>query len=62
MLPPLTDDDVKRNFEKFDEEMDSIDEVFNRLEAKVNRLKKKRGDKETDHENSSNEGEVVRKK
>ena len=62
MLPPLTDDDVERNFEKFDEEMDSIDEVFNRLEAKVNRLKKKRGDKETDHENSSNEGEVVRKK
>ena len=63
MLPPSTDDDVERNFEKFDEEMDSIDEVFNRLEAKVNRLKKKRGDKETQNENSSNEGsEVVRKK
>ena len=28
MLPPSTDDDVERNFEKFDEEMDSIDEVL----------------------------------
>ena len=35
MLPAMIEkDDIERNFEKFDEEMDSIDQTFEKIEGK----------------------------
>lgn len=41
MLPPLMEDNVKRNVDSFDEDIDSIDEAFDKLEEKVSRLSRR---------------------
>ena len=39
MLPAIIEeDDIERNFEKFDEEMDSIDQAFEKIEGKFKSL------------------------
>ena len=56
MLPAMIEkDDIERNFEKFDEEMDSIDQAFEKIEGKFERLRGKRGARKTE-EDSSNSG------
>ena len=56
MLPAMIEkDDIERNFEKFDEEMDSIDQAFEKIEGKFERVRGKRGARKTE-ENISNSG------
>lgn len=59
MLPPLMENNVKRNVDSFDEDIDSIDEAFDKLEEKVSRLSRRWGDKVTNNEDTSNEESKV---
>lgn len=59
MLPPLMEENVKRNVDSFDEDIDSIDEAFDKLEEKVSRLSRRWGDKVTNNEDTSNEESKV---
>ena len=54
LLHPLTEDYIERDFDRLDEVRESTDEDFNRLEGKVKKLTRKRGD--TNNEDTSKEG------
>ena len=43
MLPAaIEEDNIERDFEKFDKEMNSIDQSFEKLEGKIKRLSRKK--------------------
>ena len=63
MLPAIIEeDDIERNFEKFDEEMDSIDQAFEKIEGKFKSLRGKRGGSKTEEGSSNGGSELGSKK